>query len=63
MQFSCSSLSFITLYRAEIYSGTTGIAELDWVTSALFTDTKARPFEALSFPFSAIAVFSRSFLA
>jgi hypothetical protein len=35
--------SLIILYNIEIYNGITGIAELAWVTNALFTDTNACP--------------------
>jgi hypothetical protein len=43
MQPSWIPSSFIILYNKEIYNGITGIAELAWVTSALFTETYALP--------------------
>jgi len=43
----------MVLYNNEMYKGITGIAELAWVTNALFTDTYAFPLiDAKSFVIS-----------
>ena len=63
MQSSCVPLCFITENRIEIYSGTTGIAALACVTTALLTEMYARNCRSAKSRVNAAAVRFRSSFA